>query len=108
MTTIDELRKYRIQLHSPYFNDTNTGIALFDLLATFVVAYLLESTILHWIPMKRITYYLLLIPLGVFVHIITNQQTFFNRQLFTSPNEHINVYQIVFVMISYLLIMSIM
>lgn len=107
--TISTLRKYRIQLHTQqfgYFNDQGVGIALFDLLATFIVAYILEGIVLQYIRLPRITYYLLLIPLGVLVHIITDQQTFLNSQLFSSPTQQINIYQLAFIMLSYLLLMS--
>jgi hypothetical protein len=111
--TIDELRKYRIQLeYNPtdifsIFNNTGKGIALFDLTITFIVAYLLD--LLAWdyihkfLGISRITYYLGLIPLGVIVHLIFQQETFLNTQLF---RKEMNIYQLLFIVLVYLFIMS--
>ena len=39
---IEELRKYRIQAALPFFNNQSQGIALFDLVGTFLIAYLIK------------------------------------------------------------------
>ncbi len=110
--SIDELRKYRIQLEqinniSNVINDRGEGIALFDLILTFFVAYLLQiilpQNIKNSIGINDITYYLSLIPLGVIVHIIFQQDTFLNKKLFS---KEMNIYQIIFIMILYLFVMS--
>lgn len=87
--SIEQLRKYRVQLDSPYINDQGIGIALFDLTSTFVVAYLIE----RYIPFKinRKVYYLSLIPLGIVIHILFKQNTFLNKQLFS---REMNMYKI--------------
>jgi hypothetical protein len=111
--TIDELRKYRIKLeYNPndifsIFNNRGQGIALFDLILTFLVAYLLDLVawdyIHNFIGVKRVTYYLSLIPLGVIIHLIFQQDTFLNKQLF---HTEMNIYQIIFIVLVYLFIMS--
>lgn len=95
---INNLRKYRIKLQPPGFNSDNDGIALFDLTATFVIAYFLESYIRPLLKITRQAYYLLLLPLGVVVHLLTKQDTFLNKQLF---DKSINVYKIMMVVILY-------
>jgi hypothetical protein len=87
--SVTQLRKYRIQLERPYINNQGIGIALFDLISTFVVAYLIEP----YIPFKinRRVYYLSLIPLGIIVHILFKQNTFLNKQLFS---QEINMYKV--------------
>lgn len=109
--SIDELRKYRIKLESDdafgIFNNEGRGIALFDLVLTFFVAFLLDliawDYIYNFIGVNRVTYYLGLIPLGVIVHLLFQQDTFLNRQLF---HREMNIYQIIFIVLVYLFIMS--
>lgn len=95
---INSLRKHRIKLQPPGFNSDSDGIALFDLTATFVIAYFLESYIRPILKITKLAYYLLLIPLGVIVHLLSNQDTFLNKQLF---NNTINIYKIILVIILY-------
>lgn len=97
---INSLRKHRIKLQPPGFNSGGDGIALFDLTATFVIAYFLEPYIRPIIKITRLAYYLSLIPLGVIVHLLTNQDTFLNKQLFDNTNT-INIYKILLVIILY-------
>jgi len=70
-----DLRRYRLDLENyPYYNDKSVGIALFDLIVSFIGAYILEK----WLDLstrlplckknKRIVYYLLVIPFGIIVH----------------------------------------
>lgn len=95
---ITDLRKYRFQLQSPFFNSKSEGIALFDFLVTFLVARILEPYIKSIVNISRLAYYLILLPLGVLVHILTKQYTFLNRQLF---DRSLNLYKIIVVFILY-------
>lgn len=95
---ITNLRKYRITLQPPSFNSNNEGIALFDLSLTFIIAYILEPYLLPHIKINKQVYYLMLIPIGIVVHILTKQDTFLNKQLF---NETINIYKIIIIIILY-------
>lgn len=103
MISVEELRKYRLEL--PFqFNDQNKGIALFDLILTFVIAYILEPYILPFLMsynINRKAYYLMLIPLGVIIHILFKQTTFLNKQLFS---KELNIYKALFFLIIYLLL----
>lgn len=99
--SIADLRKYRFQLQMPFLNDKGQGIALFDLGSTFLIAYLLEPYILPKINITRTAYYLMLIPLGIVIHLLTKQDTFLNHQLF---NKEINLYKVIIIIILYLLI----
>lgn len=92
MDTIQNLRKYRLG-----------GIALFDLISSFIGAYILDyyfdlSYVLFGKLTKnfRIVYYLSIIPIGVITHIIFSQETFLNKQLFSSD---MNVYKIIMMII---------
>jgi hypothetical protein len=97
--SIEQVRKYRIQLESPYVNNQGMGIALFDLISTFAVAYFIEP----YIPFKinRKVYYLSLIPLGIVVHILFKQNTFLNKQIFS---REINMYKILLLINSGLIV----
>lgn len=106
---ISNIRKYRIKLDDPkLFNNNNDGIALFDLTGTFVIAFILDYffNISQWLSgytkNAKLTYYLILIPLGVVVHLATlKKETFLNSQLFS---KRINVYKIIF----FIMILSIL
>jgi len=99
--TITQLRKYRIKLDNnnyQLFNSNNDGIALFDLLGTFIIAYALDYYFQIWKILKgffinpRVAYYLLLIPLGIVVHkLFVKDETFLNSKLFS--NE-MNIYKL--------------
>ena len=95
---ITELRKHRILLEYPFYNSDGNGIALFDLISTFIVAYILEPYILPYLKITKLAYYLLLLPLGVIIHLIFKQETFLNKQLF---NKSINIYKIIMIIILY-------
>jgi uncharacterized membrane protein YbjE (DUF340 family) len=95
---ISNLRKYRITLQPLAFNSNNEGIALFDLISTFLVGFILESYIRSYIKISKLAYYLLLLPIGVIVHLLTNQDTFLNKQLF---NNSVNIYKIIMIVIVY-------
>ena len=98
---ISNIRKHRIRLDSAsLFNSNNDGIAIFDLTGTFIIAYLLDyffniSRAFNGCTINpKLTYYLVLIPLGVIVHLLTlKKDTFLNSKLFSSD---INVYKLIF------------
>jgi len=95
LMNITELRKYRIE-----FNDKNNGIALFDLVASFLGAFLIDyffnvsKHLNNFSKYPKLLYYLLIIPFGIIIHIITSQHTFLNKQLF-SPE--MNIYKILLI-----------
>ena len=97
---INNLRKYRIVIESPFLNSIGNGIALFDLILTFLIPYLIEAYILSILKISRLAYYLSLLPLGVIIHVIFKQDTFLNKQLFTNT---INIYKIVMIINIFLL-----
>lgn len=96
--TLKNIRRYRFVLEPPFFNNTGYGIALFDFIATFFIAWLLETTILPNIQLSRTGYYLSLIPLGIVIHKLTNQNTFLNTKLF---DREVNIYKIMVIFIMY-------
>ena len=96
--TIQNLRRYRFVLEPPFFNKIGYGIALFDLISTFLIARILEPILLPYLKLTRTAYYLLLIPLGIVVHLLVNQPTFLNNQVF---NKSLNLYKIVILVILY-------
>lgn len=98
MQTLQNIRKYRFILEPPFFNNIGNGIALFDFILTFFIAWILESTILPNIQLSRTAYYLSLIPLGIIIHKLINQQTFLNTKIF---NTDINIYKIIVIVIIY-------
>lgn len=101
---MENIRQYRIKLDSvDFLNNQGKGIALFDLIGTFIIAYLLESYITTFFKIKRDTYYLSLIPLGILIHYFIKQDTFLNNQLM---NRTLNIYKIVLVLLLYYLYKS--
>ena len=84
---LKELRQYRVQLEQPFVNSNGLGISLFDLIMTFVIAYIVEPYIRVYTKLNRQAYYLVLLPLGVLIHLLTNQNTFLNGQLL---NDSVN------------------
>jgi hypothetical protein len=112
MTQIQDsnfIRKYRIKLDTQsLFNSNNDGIAIFDLSGTFIIAYLLDyffniSKIFNgYTKNPRLTYYLVLIPLGVIIHLLTlKKETFLNSKLFSSD---LNVYKLIFAILIVLIL----
>ena len=97
---INNLRKYRIIIKPPFLNSIGNGIALFDLILTFFIPYIIEPYILPKLKISRLAYYLSLLPLGIILHIIFKQDTFLNKQLFTNT---INIYKIVMIINIFLL-----
>lgn len=72
---LSNLRRHRLDLETfPIYNDQNKGIALFDLIISFIGAYLLDKifNLSKILPLcknnKRLVYYLLVIPFGIIVH----------------------------------------
>lgn len=96
--TIQNLRRYRFVLEPPFFNNVGYGIALFDLILTFLIARILEPVVLPYLKLTRAAYYLLLIPFGILVHLLTKQPTFLNNQVF---NKSLNLYKIIIIIIVY-------
>jgi len=97
---IQQLRQYRIQLETPFLNSSGKGIALFDLMSTFLIAYIVEPYIRPYLKINTTTYYLMLIPLGIIIHIFTKQDTFLNKQLFSNS---FNVYKLAVIVILFYL-----
>jgi len=97
---INNLRNYRILLEPPSLNSIGNGMALFDLILTFFIAYLIEPYILPKLKISRLAYYLSLIPLGVIIHLIFKKETFLGKQLF---NNTINIYKILIIIMIFML-----
>ena len=93
---LKELRQYRVQLEQPFLNSNGLGISLFDLIMTFVIAYIVEPYIRVYTKLNRQAYYLVLLPLGVLIHLLTNQNTFLNGQLL---NDSVNLYKVIMLII---------
>lgn len=98
-TTIQDLRKYRLG-----------GIALFDLISSFIAAYILDISFnLSYILFGRLTknykliYYLSIIPIGIIAHVVFAQKTFLNKQLF-SPE--MNIYKIIIMILIIFIIVN--
>jgi hypothetical protein len=91
---MDQIRKYRLDLEvSPFLNSNSQGIALFDLLGTFMIAYIFEKSVLNYLNISRQIYYASLIPIGVILHLLFNQQTFLNTKLLSN---NFNIYKVLF------------
>lgn len=117
---LEDIRKYRIQFESlPIYNDQNVGIALFDLIISFIGAWILDISFnaSSYVPIcknKRVIYYLLVIPFGIIVHhliahmrsypkIIPDEFTYLNKKLFTLE---FNRYHLFMVILLYTIIRS--
>lgn len=102
---MENIRRYRVELDNPseFLNNQSKGISLFDLLGTFIVAYILESYIINFFKINKDTYYLSLIPVGILIHYLTKQDTFLNVHLM---NNEINVYKVILFIILYYLYKS--
>jgi hypothetical protein len=91
---MDQIRKYRLNLEElPFLNSNSQGIALFDLLGTFMIAYIFEKSVLNYLNISRQIYYTSLIPIGVILHLLFNQHTFLNTKLLSND---LNIYKILF------------
>ena len=102
---IASLRKYRVQINSTseFFNNKSNGISLFDFLGTFIIGYFLQPYITYYLSIKKETYYLSLIPLGILVHMLISQTTFLGTQL---SNSRINIYKVLLIINMYYLYKS--
>lgn len=112
--SLDQLRTYRIQLETPFFNNTSSGIALFDLVLSFVGAYIVE----HYFKLsdklpgknKLTTYYLLVIPLGLIIHFISarlqhiDEFTFLNKKIFSFD---LNIYKVLLMLNLFLIYVAV-
>ena len=98
---IQQLRQYRFQLETPFFNSLGQGIALFDFISTFIIAYIVEPYVRPYLKISKLAYYLMLIPLGIITHIIVKQDTFLNNKLFSAS---FNIYKLIIILILFYLI----
>ena len=103
---MDQLRKYRFQFESPILNDQSMGIALFDLVGTFVVAYVIEETltITRRLGISKELYYSSVVMVGIITHLLLGQNTFLNRKLM---NGQFNIYKVLFVLYVVILVILI-
>jgi hypothetical protein len=115
---LSNLRRYRLDLETfPIYNDQNRGIALFDLITSFIGAYLLDKffNLSKRLPLcktnKRLVYYLLVIPFGIIVHhilahlrsmkLFPEEFTYLNKKIMSlQPNIY---HLLLFVLIIYII-----
>lgn len=96
---LTQIRKYRLDLESfTIFNNQGVGIALFDLISSFIGAYLLEYffNITKRFNISSSVYYLSVIPIGIIVHLILNTKTFLYEKLI---DNSVNIYKILIVVL---------
>jgi hypothetical protein len=102
---INNLRRYRIRIDNKdgtFFNSEGKGIALFDLLGSFFIAFLIDyyfhisNYLKDYFDNPIYVYYLLVIPLGIIFHLLFSQNTFLNIQLFS---KEMNFYKIILTLI---------
>lgn len=112
MVSLTTLRSYRLDLeHYPFFNNKNIGIALFDLVLSFIGAYLLGKLfdLPKYLNCNKELYYYLVIPFGILIHYIISsyisnsifnptQITFLNKKLFSFE---VNIYKILILLLLY-------
>lgn len=91
MNIIEKLRLYRID-----------GIALFDLIGTFFIAFMID---LIFNFKNKLTYYFMLLPLGILVHLLVNQKTFLNSKLFTKEFNKYHIFSIIYIIMYIVLIL---
>lgn len=90
MDSITSLRKYRFDLEN--LGQNTMGIALFDFASTFLVAYILNQIFNFTSHVESKTYYLLLIPISILVHLIFGIDSFLLQRIHSSG---INIYKII-------------
>jgi hypothetical protein len=102
---INNLRKYRVKIDNKdgtFFNSEGKGIALFDLLGSFFIAFLIDyyfhisNYLKDYFDNPTYVYYLLVIPLGIIFHLLFSRNTFLNTQLFS---KEMNFYKIILILI---------
>lgn len=79
------LREYRIY-----------GIAIFDLVITYLVAFLID---IRLNVNDKLTYYFMLLPLGVIIHVLFNQKTFLNNKLLTTKFNNYHIFSGIYILI---------
>ncbi len=79
--TIEYLRSFRV-----------AGIAIFDLVASFIGAWVIEHFFLSLGADDKKIFYLSVVPVGIVAHVITGQNTFLNSRVIS---KEINGYQAV-------------
>ncbi len=95
------LRDYRVDIEEyPFFNKEAQGIALFDLVISFIVAYMIIDFFVPKYIKNRGVYYASIVPLGVIVHLLVGADTYLNRKLMS--NE-LNIYKIIIIINIYLI-----
>lgn len=98
---MDSIRQYRIQLYPDapgfFINNSGIGIAMFDLIGTFLVLYAFDYILNLKLSFK---YYLLLIPIAAIIHWYIGQTTFLNTMLFDFNNQGI-YYKLLMVLLLY-------
>ncbi len=94
---MEDLRKYRFKFELPILNSKSEGIALFDFIGTFMMAYFLENmfNITKKLNIKSKEYYVLIMPIAIIVHYVTNTTTFLNTKLSVST---FNIYKLILIM----------
>lgn len=115
---LSELRRYRLNFEQfPYYNDKNNGIALFDLITSFLGAYLLDKwfNLSKRLPLcktnKQLVYYLLVIPFGIIIHhiiahlrdkkLFPEEITYLNKKIISlQPNIY---HLLIFILILYII-----
>lgn len=78
MSIINYLRSFRV-----------AKIALFDLVTAFLGAFILDVLLIK--ATDKLLYYSMVIPVGVFAHVIIGQPTTLNTKLF---NNEFNLYKL--------------
>lgn len=95
------LRDYRIDIEKiPFFNKEAQGIALFDLVISFIVAYMIIDFFVPEYIKNSGIYYASIVPLGVIVHLLIGADTYLNRKLLSNK---LNIYKIIILINIYLI-----
>lgn len=95
---MENLRKFRVNLEQfPFLNSKNNGVAIFDVIGTFLIGYMLYNYFKLETPLYK--YFILLIFIGILVHLLVNQETFLNNKLFSSS---FNIYQVLMIILIFL------
>lgn len=88
--TLTKLRLYRVNFNG---DGDGNGIALFDLIGTFFIAYLLNK---YLDVNNKTLYYLSVLPIAVLAHLLVGKSTFLNQHLFS---KEFNTYKLLFIVI---------
>jgi len=91
---------YRVDIEKfPFFNKEAQGVALFDLVISFIVAYMIIDFFVPKYIKNSGVYYASVVPLGIIVHLLIGSHTYLNRKLFS--NE-LNIYKVIILINIYL------